>query len=655
MWRALTVAVLASTAVVVAGPVPGAAALSFTFTVDSAGGWGAIGVDVINNGASVAGGYMIKPCSLDPQEAVLGWDGGGNLTGTRSLNVAATELRFELYPGPCGTYSPWNNVGGIHIEASTRVTNLGRVKTAVLGRDGAFRIDGPIISSTPITEGRVHVDAFQIGTGYPDPPAPLQSNGIVEWGAFASGPSRGTEWTAGVGWSGRYIMFIKDEATNRKIQTLVDIAPGSIPTVDLDAICFGFDTCKYDTGLPGTAAGSFHPTSPTRILDTRVGLGIGSAMSIGDGRSGSPNPITRRAETDNHDLQVTGRFGIPTAGVSAVLLNVTAVDAIAAGYVSVVPKPQRVNDVFNDQGTYWSTPSTSNINVDNHTAVPNLVLARVGAGGKIRIVNGTWGTMHVVADVAGWFGTGGAYTNGAGFQGVVPDRAMDSRTGIGGPASRFAVGESRSVQIAGSFGIPSTAQSVVVNITSSASDGVGYLTAYPDGESAPLASNVNSVGRGTARANLAVVKVGAGGRIRVLASEAATDVIIDVLGSFGPYGGNVTTITPERLVDTRSNFGASGPIGPGQTRTFQVTGRGSVPGNATAVLANVTSTQSTSDSYVTVWPTGSAQPATSTVNFEGGRTTPNMMIVKLGAGGQLTAFNERGNTQLIVDILGYVT
>ena len=65
-------------------------------------------------------------------------------------------------------------------------------------------------------------------------------------------------------------MFVADTATGRKIQVAADITPSSIPTIDLDAICFGFDTCSYLTGGPGVAAGSFHPTTPTRVLDTRT-------------------------------------------------------------------------------------------------------------------------------------------------------------------------------------------------------------------------------------------------------------------------------------------------------------------------------------------------------------------------------------------------
>ena len=75
-------------------------------------------------------------------------------------------------------------------------------------------------------------------------------NGVVAYGAFGSAYSRGTTWTAGVGWTGRYIMFVTDTATGNKITALVDITPGDVPTIDLDAICFGFDTCNYLAGGP---------------------------------------------------------------------------------------------------------------------------------------------------------------------------------------------------------------------------------------------------------------------------------------------------------------------------------------------------------------------------------------------------------------------
>ena len=639
----LVLGVLVGASTLVAGPGRPAAAANYSLSVNSPVPVH-IGVDAV--GGTSSPGYDISPCDL----------GGG--PGAISFAVGGTpnQVRVEMYPGKCGTYDGWSNVGGVHFEASLGGGDLGAITMPVDGQGGAFAIRGAILSSAAIGTGRVIVDSFQIATGYPEPPAPLQQNGRVAYGSFASTASRGATWSGGVGWAGRYLLFVTDTATGRKITANVDISAGNIPTIDLDAVCFGFDTCVYGAGGPGVTAGSFHPTAPTRILDTRRGLGIWGPVRSGDGRHPSPDPITRRDETANHDLQVTGRYGVPASGVSAVLLNVTAVSAGAPGpgFMSVVPKPPRVGDIFDDQGSYGAFPATSNLNIDNAEPVPNLVLARVGAGGKIRISN-YLGPTHVIADIAGWFGTGGAHTDGAGFSGVVPERVMDSRLGVGGPASQFRAGEVRSVQVAGVAGVPRNAQSVVVNITLAGAARAGFVTAFPSGQPAPNASNVNIVAGGV-RANTAVVKVGGDGRISLLMSETGADVIVDVLGSFGAYGGKVTTITPERLVDSRAGLGTPArAFGDGEARTVQIAGRGSVPASATAVIANVTATNTTMWGFLTVWPAGADQPASSNLNFLPGQTVPNLVMIKLGPGGTLAISNGRGSANVLVDVMAYVS
>jgi hypothetical protein len=231
---------------------------------------------------------------------------------------------------------------------------------------------------------------------------------------------------------------------------------------------------------------------------------------------------------------------------------------------------------------------------------------------------------------------------------------MDSRNGIGGPASKFAAGEIRSLQVAGVAGVPRNAESVVVNITLTGADRIGFITAFPDGQPVPDASNVNIVPGGV-RANTAVVKVGSNGRINLLMAEASADVLVDVLGSFGPYGGKVTTITPQRIVDSRSGLGTSAsPWGEGEVRDVQVAGRGSVPAGATAVIANLTGTNTTSWGFLSAWPAGSPQPASSNLNFLGGQTVPNLVMLKLGAGGQLSISNGLGSAHVLLDVMGYV-
>ena len=87
-------------------------------------------------------------------------------------------------------------------------------------------------------------------------------------------------------------------------------------------------------------------------------------------------------------------------------------------------------------------------------------------------------------------------------------------------------------------------------------------------------------------ANAVTAKVGAGGAVCIY-NEASTHLIVDVNGYYPPaaeYGA----LDPARLLDTR---GASMP-GAGVTTVLPVLNRGGVPGNATAVTLNVTSTGS---------------------------------------------------------------
>jgi hypothetical protein len=78
----------------------------------------------------------------------------------------------------------------------------------------------------------------------------------------------------------------------------------------------------------------------------------------------------------------------------------------------------------------------------------------------------------------------------------------------------------------------------------------------------------------------------------------------------------------------------------------------SVPADATAVILNVTATNTTAASFFTVYPTGTAQPLASDLNWIGGKTVPNLVVVKLGTAG-VALFNQFGSADAIVDILGY--
>jgi hypothetical protein len=128
------------------------------------------------------------------------------------------------------------------------------------------------------------------------------------------------------------------------------------------------------TALPGS---QYFPANPARILDTRDGTGVpGGAM----GQLGTSGTL---------DVQVTGAGGVP-ANATAVVLNVTAADSPGPdSYLTVYPAG-------------FTRPLASNLNFVAGQTVPNLVIARIGVGGKVTIYNNLGSTV-VVADVQGWF------------------------------------------------------------------------------------------------------------------------------------------------------------------------------------------------------------------------------------------------------------
>lgn len=115
-------------------------------------------------------------------------------------------------------------------------------------------------------------------------------------------------------------------------------------------------------------------------------------------------------------------------------------------------------------------------------------------------------------------------------------------------------------------------------------------------------------------------------------------------------------LPPARVLDTRVGPTPLTPgtkVGPGQTINVQMTGVGGVPATASAVVLNVTVTNPSSPSVLTVFPTGTAKPTASSLNFAANETIPNHVTAKLGTGGKVSIFNELGNVDVIADVNGY--
>ena len=139
-------------------------------------------------------------------------------------------------------------------------------------------------------------------------------------------------------------------------------------------------------------------------------------------------------------------------------------------------------------------------------------------------------------------------------------------------------------------------------------------------------------------------------------------MIVDVLGWF-PTGASFGGLTPARLLETRAGAGlvtvdgqqqGIGALGADRTLDVPVLNRGGVPATGVgAVALNVTVTEPSAGSFLTVYPAGQVRPTASNLNMVPGATVSNMVIVPVGVNGRISLYNLAGSTQIVVDVLGW--
>ncbi len=477
-----------------------------------------------------------------------------------------------------------------------------------------------------------------------------------------------------------------------RLDFLVDVATNAVPgKVDVTVTnsdgqlvkctgCFEVTTAPASptpsaspTGPPPAEDnGLYTPVNPARILDTRDGTG-GARSPLGSGES--------------RPFQVTGQGGVPS-GASAVVFNLTAISPSSSGFVTAFPSGS-------------GRPNASNINFVRGDVIANLVKVKIGSGGQVSLYNNS-GTTNVAADVVGYYATApsgpapsastapsasataapsGSATaapsasataaptasaspsqstppaagGGSRYTGINPQRILDTRDGNGGSTRPIGPGESRPLQVTGRAGVPADATAVVFNMTAITPTASGFLTAFPSGTIRPTASNINFI-RGDVIANLVIVRVGSGGQVSLYNNSGDTHTAADIVGYFSPTSAaaSFTSLQPQRILDTRDGSNSvAQPIGPGESRSFRVTGLGGVPSNASAVVFNLTAITPSNSGFLTAYPAGSARPVASNINFVRGDVIANLVIVRVGVGGQVTLFNNSGNTHAAADVVGY--
>lgn len=242
-----------------------------------------------------------------------------------------------------------------------------------------------------------------------------------------------------------------------------------------------FDVSGYFTAAATGA--TYHPLTPTRILDTRSNLGITGALA------------NRVAET----FQVTGFGGVP-AGAIAVTGNLTVTQQTALGYLYLGP------DATNNP-----TSSTLNFPVGDDRA--NSVAVPLAADGSLSVTYASsysGAKAHVIFDVSGYYT---ADTTGATYHPLTPTRILDTRSNVG-LSGKLVTRVARTFQVSGAGGVPSGALAVTGNLTVTQQTGLGFMYLGPAAANNPTSSTLNFP-VGDDRANAVIVPLAVDGSLSI--------------------------------------------------------------------------------------------------------------------------------------------
>jgi hypothetical protein len=266
-------------------------------------------------------------------------------------------------------------------------------------------------------------------------------------------------------------------------------------------------------------------------------------------------------------------------------------------------------------------------------AVANEVIAKLSPTGSICVY--TSAAANVLVDVAGYVPATSDFVS------LTPVRLADTRP------TPVVAGGTLEVPIAGRGGVPADAKAVVANVTLVNAAAAGFATVFPCA-TRPDASSVNYLAlTNEAVANEVIAKLSPTGSICVYTSAQA-NVLVDVAG-YVPETSDFVSLTPVRLADTRPT-----PVVAGGTLEVPIAGRGGVPADAKAVVANVTLVNAAAAGFATVYPCGT-RPDASTANYRGvaNEAVANEVIAKLSPTGSICVYTNAA-ANVLVDVVGHL-
>jgi hypothetical protein len=647
---------------------------SHSCAIDTAGGLHCWGADDSGQSSPPAGSYLSvsagygNSCAIDTNRAVRCW-------GSTAHGVTSP---------PSGGYSSVS-VGANHACAIASGGAIG-----CWGDDGLGQSDAPFGTYAAVAAGRNHTCAL------------TSLAAIVCWGDNSLGQLSAP--------AGKYIDLDAGAAGNCALRlsgSVVcwgDNAAGqnSPPPAIASRVALG--TAQGCASLAtsigcwgGNADGQSTPLFATTSLPA-TGVGFAYSADVALETSVVPAPtfsLTAGSLPAGFTLSASGHISGSSASPVSATFTVTASNGIAPAasqsltldvMTSPPPGPPTSVVAVTSNGSAvvtWTAPvpnggtPVTGYTVTSVPATTGCVMTMAMTCSFGSLTNHTQYTFRATATNDA--GTGPAATAtgtpllGATYLPVTPNRLVDSRAGSrvglgaslqsGRPAEFVVVGRSADPRL----NIPTDAVAVTGNLTVTGQGSKGYLTLTPEDPDGTPATSTLNFPKADNRANALTIPLSGTGTLWVTfigTAGTSTDVIFDVTGYFLPNstGSTYVSLTPNRVLDSRSRLGLAAALRSGTPAWFTVTNlvpgdiTRNVPAGATAVTGNLTVTGQTSKGYLSLTPTRpSGTPATSMLNFPKRDNRANALTIPL-SGGKLwvTFIGLSGATaNVIFDVTGY--
>ena len=380
------------------------------------------------------------------------------------------------------------------------------------------------------------------------------------------------------------------------------------------------------SGVASPAATDQHfiAIKPSRLVDSAKGIGVATAQRcrLMWENSASPGQLM--------EVDVTGRAGVPSSGVSAVALSLrVGTNAPTSVYVwpTGASKPSTVQAVAGAGGDGRAT-----------------VVVPVGKDGRITLAT-TLGAQWVNADVVGYYTADG----GTLFNAVNSWRAINDT--VLGP------GQVKSFKLGGKDGIPTSGvDSLTLSVTTTNATKSGALRIHAFGGIAPGADS--AVYRiGTQRTATVITGASDNGSITIsnMSTTATVHVNVDVNGWSGATGDLYSASFGHRILDTAAGKGASGVVTTGRTISFSARGVSGVPASASAVAMQLYATNPVSGSAFRAFAHGTREPDGWQFTSERAAPTAQLVIAPVGSDGKVSVVGISGSSNLRADVVGWWT